>query len=146
MDCIKHLAKCSKSLNVHALYRSIEALSICATILKISCPSINQNLIRFFCLSHCRKEYIETHTKMTPNERLLVTLGLLSLFSAVAVSYDLFHDLPGPHCSKRSDPCCTQRQDDCGVPLAGKLNYSDPSFIRKAHPLHRLSRIHVLLR
>lgn len=61
---------------------------------------------------------------MTPNERFLATIGLLTIFAALAVSNDFYHDLPGPHCGKRSDPCCLHRQDDCGVPLAGPYQYN----------------------
>lgn len=58
---------------------------------------------------------------MTANERFLATITLVALFAACVVSFDYYHDLPGPHCGKRDDPCCLHRQDDCGVPLAGGL-------------------------
>lgn len=70
MDCIKHLAKCSKSLNAHVLYRSIEALSIFATILKISRRSINSNPLLLLISLQDR-----IHSNTHQNDTQRTTLG-----------------------------------------------------------------------
>lgn len=66
---------------------------------------------------------------MGSNERFLAILGLMTLLAVSSLSFDSFHDLPGPHCATRSDPCCDQRQDDCSVPLHGKILFFSLTWI-----------------